>query len=320
MLATIVGLIFLTTFCAVVVVGLAVTGVQGSPRTELRRRLRLMAHQGTQALPPEVKSDILRQMTPADRMLSGMPFLSGLERKLDHAGLKMTITSFLTMTCTTALLTAAIVALATRTPWTALPAAAATLGGSSFFLRVLTQRRADRFTELFPEALTMIARSLRAGHSFNTAMQLVGTEIADPVGELFKAAYDQQMLGLRITDGLNGLNDRVESLDLRFFTTVISINSEIGGNLSEILEKLAETIRERIRIRKQVQVYTAQGRMSGYVLGALPIFAFIAFSILNPAYESALVKEPLGIYILAGALCMQLIGFAVIRNIIKIKI
>jgi len=119
---------------------------------------------------------------------------------------------------------------------------------------------------------------------------------------------------------LNSLNDRVDSLDFRFFTTVVSINSEIGGNLSEILEKLAETIKERIRIRKQVQVYTAQGRMSGFVLGALPIFAFLAFNVLNPQYESALIQEPLGVYILVGAVCLQLIGFVVIRSIIQIKI
>ena len=133
-------------------------------------------------------------------------------------------------------------------------------------------------------------------------------------------AYDQQQLGLRITDGLANLNERVESLDLRFFTTVVGINSEVGGNLSEVLEKLSVTIRERLRIRRQVRVYTAQGRMSGYILGALPVVAFVLFNILNPTYESVLIKEPMGIYVLVIAACMQLIGLLVIRNIIKIKI
>ena len=137
---------------------------------------------------------------------------------------------------------------------------------------------------------------------------------------MFKTAYDQQLLGLRITDTLVNLNNRIESLDLRFFTTVIGINSEIGGNLSEVLDKLALTIRERLRIRRQVRVYTAQGRMSGYVVGVLPVVAFIAFNILNPDYETVLIRERMGIYILAGAACLQLIGLLAIRNIINIKI
>jgi tight adherence protein B len=166
----------------------------------------------------------------------------------------------------------------------------------------------------------MVARSLRAGHSFTSAIQLIGQEIPDPVGELFKTAYEQQLLGLRITETLQNLNERIESLDLRFFTTAVAINNDVGGNLSDILENLAETIRERLKIRRQVKVYTAQGRMSGYVLGALPIVTFIIFNILNPKYESVLYKETMGRYVLAFAVFMQLIGFLVIRQIIKIRI
>ena len=320
MLFPIVALIFLTTFCLVVVVCLAVTGVKDSPRSELKRRLRQMARQGSQEMPAELRSEIVRETAPADRFLSHLPLLRGLDRKLDHAGLQLTISSFVTICAGLALAGAALAALLGRTIWFALPGAALTVLCCFGYLQIKARQRAERFTELFPEALTMISRSLRAGHSFNTAVQLVGSEIASPVGELFKTAYDQQVLGLRITDGLTNLNERVESLDLRFFTTVISINSEIGGNLSEILDKLSETITERLRIRKQVRVYTAQGRMSGYVLGALPIVAFIAFHVLNPDYESALTREPLGIYILAGAAFMQLLGLLVIRSIIKIKI
>jgi len=319
-LIPIVALIFLTTFCLVIIVFLAVTGVKDSPKSELKRRLRQMARQGHQEMPVELRSEILREMAPADRFLSRLPLLHGLDRKLDHAGLQLTISSFVTICAGLTLAGAALAALLARSIWFAPLGAALALLLCFGYLETKARQRAERFTELFPEALTMISRSLRAGHSFNTAVQLVGSEIANPVGELFKTAYDQQLLGLRITDGLNNLNERMESLDLRFFTTVIGINSEIGGNLSEILDKLSETIMERLRIRKQVRVYTAQGRMSGYVLGALPIVAYIAFNILNPGYESALTKEPLGIYILIGAVFMQLLGLLVIRSIIKIKI
>ena len=188
------------------------------------------------------------------------------------------------------------------------------------YLEVMKRRRIDKFTEHFPDALTMIARSLRAGHSFTSAIQLVGQELSDPVGELFKTAYDQQILGLRVTDALDNLNERIESLDLRFFTTAVGVNTEIGGNLAEVLDNLAQTIRERLRIRRQIRVYTAQGRMSGYVLAALPIVAFIMFNILIPGYEEVLLKEKLGRYVFILAGSMQLIGFLFIRKIINIRI
>ena len=320
MLFPIIALIFLTAFSLAIAVWLAASGAQASPKGELKRRLRQMARQSAREMPAELKSEITRGMTPADRFLSRLPLVADLDRKLDRAGVRLSMAAFVAVSLGLALAGGVLTGLATGSFYLALPAAALTVALCFGYLRAKTRRRVDRFTELFPEALTMISRSLRAGHSFNTAVQLVGSEVANPVGELFKTAYHQQVLGLRIIDGLNGLNGRIDSLDLRFFTTVISINSEIGGNLSEVLEKLAETIRERLRIRKQVRVYTAQGRMSGYVLGALPIFAFVLFNILNPSYESALLKETMGVYILLGAACLQLIGLLVIRNIIKIRI
>ena len=316
----IVSSIFLTVFCVLVAVYLGVSEVQDSPKSELRRRLRQMARKGTQEMPAELRSEITREIAPADRFLARLPLIGELDKKLDHAGLHLTVSAFVMIGAAAALACAALAVFLTGTALGALPAAGGSLLITLGFLRLKTQQRTDKFTELFPDALTMIARSLRAGHSFNTAIQLVGQEVPNPVGELFKVAYDQQQLGLRITDGLANLNERVESLDLRFFTTVVGINSEVGGNLSEVLEKLSVTIRERLRIRRQVRVYTAQGRMSGYILGALPVVAFVLFNILNPTYESVLIKEPMGIYVLVIAACMQLIGLLVIRNIIKIKI
>ncbi|MBC8018300.1 MAG: type II secretion system F family protein [Verrucomicrobia bacterium] len=320
MLFPIVAFIFLTAFCVLIAVYLGVAGIQASPKSELKRRLRHMAREGTQEMPAELRSEITRETAPLDRFLSRFSFTRNLDKKLDRAGLQLTVSAFVMITAALAVAGAAVAVLLTKSAFFGLPAAATSLLLAFGYLKFKTQRRAEKFTELFPDALTMIARTLRAGHSFNTAVQLVGQETPNPVGELFKTAYDQQLLGLRITDGLNNLNERVESLDLRFFTTVISINSEVGGNLSEILDKLSITIRERLRIRRQVRVYTAQGRMSGYVLGALPIIAFVAFNILNPTYESALIKEPMGIYALVLAACMQLVGLLIIRNIIKIKI
>jgi tight adherence protein B len=316
----IVALIFLTAFCVFIAIYLGVVEKQASPKAELKRRLQRMARSRTKEMPEELRSEITKETTPADRFLARLPFTRNLDKTLDHAGLKVTVSVFVIITAALAIACAAAVILRTWSVLFGMLAATTVVLLAKVFLNFKTQRRSDKFTELFPDALTMIARSLRAGHSFTTAVQLVGQEVPSPVGELFKTAYDQQLLGLRITDGLTNLNERIDSLDLRFFTTVVCINAEIGGNLSEVLDKLAVTIQERLRIRRQVQVYTAQGRMSGYVLGALPIVAFIAFNTLNSEYESTLIKEPMGIYILVFAACMQLIGLLIIRNIIKIKI
>jgi tight adherence protein B len=313
-------LIFLTAFSVFLAIYFVLVEKQSSPKAELKRRLQRMARSGAKELPDEVRAEITRETSATDKFFAQLGPTRNLDRKLDQAGLQMTVTSFVAISFLLALACATAVLLRTHSLVFSAVTALATIAAAEFFLRFKKQKRTDRFTEQFPDALTMISRSLRAGHSFTTAIQLVGQEIPSPVGELFKTAYDQQLLGLRITDALTNINERIESLDLKFFTTVVSINADTGGNLSEILDKLSLTIRERLRIRRQVSVYTAQGRMSGYVLGALPLIAFVAFNILNPEYESALLSEPLGKYILAFAACMQLIGLFVIRNIIRIRI
>ena len=320
MLLPIAALTFLTVVCLFLAVYLWLLEKRRSPKTELKRRLQRMARSGAKEMPEELRAEITRETRPFDRLLTRLPLTRDLDKKLDHAGMHISVSLFITLTAASAIASTALVILSTGSILLGMLTALASLLLAHLFLRLQIQRRKDRFTELFPDALTMIARSLRAGHAFTTSVQLVGQEVPAPVGELFKTAYDQQLLGLRMTDGLSNLNERMDSLDLRFFTTVIGINAEIGGNLAEILEKLALTIRERLKIRRQVQVYTAQGRMSGYVVGVLPIVAFVAFNMINPEYESALLKEPMGIYVLLFAACMQLLGLLIIRNIIRIKI
>jgi tight adherence protein B len=188
------------------------------------------------------------------------------------------------------------------------------------FLLYKKSVREKMFMEQFPDALTMIARSIRAGHSLSGAVEVVGTELSDPIGELFKTAYEQQKLGLNVAESLQNMNERIVSMDLRFLTTAVSINTSVGGNLAEILDKLSETVRERLRIRRQVQVFTAQGRLSGYVLAALPIAAFFGMNFMIPGYEDILLEEQMGNLLLLIGLLMQFVGFLVIRKIINIRI
>jgi len=295
--------------------------VQESPKAELKRRLRRMARSDSRGgMSEELRTEILKETPPLDQFLSKFPYLRNLDKLMDQAGVKITAAKFLMLTAIASLVAFLLSLVLYKMILVSLVVFGVIFVAPFLYLEYLKGRRVERFTELFPEALTMIARSLRAGHSFTSAIQLVGQEIADPVGTIFKNAYDQQQLGLRATDALANMNERLESLDLRFFTTAVGINTEVGGNLAEILDKLAETIRERQRIRRQVRVYTAQGRMSGYILACLPIIAFILFRFMLPGYEDELLNSTKGKIVLAVAATMQLIGFFVIRKIVNIRI
>ncbi|MBU5637874.1 type II secretion system F family protein [Geomonas sp. Red69] len=320
MLVPIVALVFLTTLCASSAISLYILQRNASARTQLRRRLQQMARGTTGEIQPELREALARKARQAGELMTRLPQARQMGRRLEQAGIDIPPALLATAVVSAAVLLAAVTALETGSLPAALPAAAVPLLSAEVVIRVKTSRRIARFTELFPDALGMIARSLRAGQSLTTAIQLVGEEVPEPTGTLFRIAYEQQQLGLRLVDALATMNQRIESMDLRFFTTVVAINSDIGGNLSELLDKLAVTIKERLKIRRQVRVYTAQGRLSGYVLGALPLVAFVSFTLLSPEYEKELLKEPLGLYILAFATLLQLVGLVIIRKIIRIQI
>ena len=319
MLLPILALIFLAVFCASCAAGLLLVERSFSPRTELKRRLQQMS--GTAGdFPVELRDLVRRNADRAGEFLTRLPHGRRLEKRLQRAAIALPPALLLAAGGAAALCLAVLAALRTRSiPFGVLAGAALPLA-MELFLRAKISQRTAQFTEQFPDALNMIARSLRAGHSFPTAVQLVGEELPPPLGALFKTAYEQQQLGLRMIDALSAMNDRIDSMDLRFFTTLVAVNADIGGNLSELLDRLALTIRERLRIRRQVQVYTAQGRLSGYVLGALPVIAFAIFNFVSPDYERTLLREPMGLTILALAALLQLAGLLAIGKIIRIRI
>lgn len=318
--------VIVLTFVAVLLVLIAAyltfTAAKESPAAELRRRLRRMAiNNRLEALPDGLRVEIIKEIPRFERLLARVPLLRNIDKLLDQAGVKTTPPKFLLMTIAATLAGFVLGYSLRRDYMLGLIVAACAVVAPFIYLNIMKVKRAEKFTEQLPDALTMISRSLRAGHSITSAIELVGQEVAAPLGELFKTAFDQQNLGLRVVDTLTNMTERINSIDLRFFVTVIAINTEVGGNLAEILDRLADTIRQRLTIRRQVRVYTAQGRMSGYLLAALPIVAFIMMHfVMIPGYEDPLIKEQQGRYILMGAAVSQFIGFLVIRKIINIRI
>jgi tight adherence protein B len=187
-------------------------------------------------------------------------------------------------------------------------------------LRYKRTNRLYKFEEHFPEALDLLSRAIRAGHAFSAGMKMVADELGEPVGPEFRKAFDEQNYGLPLKESFNNLCERIPLLDVRFFATAVLIQRETGGNLSEILDNLANVVRERFKIRRQVRVHTAHGRFTGYVLMALPAFLAIALSFINPEHMNLLFEEKLGHLMIVVCIVMQAVGFIWIKQVIKIEV
>jgi tight adherence protein B len=182
------------------------------------------------------------------------------------------------------------------------------------------KQRFDQFLELLPDALDLISRSLSAGHAFAESLHMVSTEMPEPIAGEFRKTYEEQNLGLSLKLALENLVDRVPLLDLRMCVTAVMIQRETGGNLAEILEKVAYTIRERFRIMGDLKTLTTSSRISAWLLCGLPIFVAIGVTLMNPDYMSVLWKDPRGHYLIGTALIMQVTGMFIVRKILDIKI
>jgi tight adherence protein B len=187
----------------------------------------------------------------------------------------------------------------------------------------LVKRRSSRlkaFEEQFPEALDLVSRAIRAGHSFQAALGMVADELKPPVGPEFRKMFDQQNFGLPLREALEGLAARVPIVDVKFFVTAVTIQRETGGNLAEILDSLSAVVRERFKIKRQVRVHTAHGRVTGLVLLALPVFLAVALSVINPDHMRPLFQERMGQTMIVATIVMQAIGFVWIRRVIRIEV
>lgn len=192
--------------------------------------------------------------------------------------------------------------------------------GPVLFVQFKRSRRFGKFEKGLPEALDLVVGALRAGHSFSAAMGLVARECAEPVGSEFRATFDEQNFGLDVRTSLDNLVARVPLQDLKIAVTAIIIQRESGGNLAEVLEKTSYMIRQRFRLKKQIMVHTAQGRLTGLILTILPIALGFGLYLLNPENMSLLWRREIGIKLLIAAGISLAIGTACIQKIVHIKI
>ncbi len=189
-----------------------------------------------------------------------------------------------------------------------------------FFLRWKKNRKTLKFEKHMPEAMEVLARSLRSGHTLSSTLELVAQEIPAPLGKEMRIAYEEQRLGLSVSQALRRMSERVASQDLRYFVTAVLIQAETGGNLAEILENIGLLIRERLTLKGKVRALTAEGRFSAYILTALPIFTFCALFYLNRPYIMTLLINPLGVKILTTGIMSIIFGFLLMKKMVTIKV
>jgi tight adherence protein B len=288
--------------------------------TAIENRLDILTGTGT---PAAKKSEASVLASPLNDVPSALEEFVlrffNLRAFLQQADTQLTPTKFLVMSGVLAGGTTLLL------PICGLPVAVAPLGVvfgvlPFLFFYLKRKRRLAQFGKQLPEALELISRALRAGHSLASGFKLVADEMGAPISTEFERCYEAQNFGIPLEDAINEMTERVPNLDLRFFATAIILQRQTGGDLAEILDKIGYLVRERFKIWGQIQALTGEGRLSGIVLLALPPALFVVMWRLNPGYCMALFTDPMGHQMLAGAVIMQILGALVIRKIVNIKV
>ena len=319
---TIVAITFVGVLALIVgVYWLFVARVEQAEGAELRARLK--HSEGTVAA--KKKARLLKPMEQFSSVSSLNTALGKLgrisqpiQRDLTQAGLSISVSTVLLSAVFLASLMYLIVRFFLFSSILAIAAAVAASLVPLIVLRRMRNRRLLKFEEQFPEAVDLLGRSLRAGHAFTTGVLMAAEEIPAPVGEEFKRLYDQQNFGMSLPDALHGFAARIPLIDARFFATAVLTQRETGGNLGEVLDNLAGVIRERFKVKRQVRVLTAHGRITGWILAGFPPALAAGLFVIAPQHMSLLITDPLGVQMIIGALTLQIIGTMIIRKLVNI--
>ena len=267
-----------------------------------------------------LRDEQLSEIPALDQLLRRSARVSDLQKLLEQASLPMRAGNFLGISALAGVAAAIIAyALSGRADvgWIALLVG---LVLPYSYASVRRNKRFEKFEELFPEAIDTLARAVRAGHAFTTALEMITAEVAEPISGEFRQLYEEQKFGMPVRDALMNLTERVPLVDVKFFVTAVMLQRETGGNLAEILDNLSYVIRERFKIQRQVRVYTAQGRLTMALLMGMPPIIVTAMLLLNPSFIRPLFADPLGHTLLVGGITLQTIGYFVIRKIIRIQV
>ncbi|MBZ5721889.1 MAG: type II secretion system F family protein [Acidobacteriia bacterium] len=297
---------------------------QRSSRARLIRERLATVEKAAERNPSEelalLRDEMLSEIPALDSLLRRSGRISSLQTTLSQADLDMRAGNFL-MVC---LGTGAVIGLGVMlaSGYAIIGWAAAFLGGffPYSFASYRRNKRFQKFEELFPEAIDTLARAVRAGHAFTTAVEMISTEVAEPISSEFRKLFEEQKFGLPVRDALMNLTERMPLVDVKFFVTAVMLQRETGGNLAEILDNLSYVIRERFKIMRQVRVYTAQGRLTMMLLMGLPPVIVVTMLVFNPSFIRPLFADPIGHVLIVLGITLQTFGYFVIRKIIQIQV
>lgn len=290
----------------------------------IRQQLRELSAKGirnqNQMVDITRKPRSLSDVSWLNQILLGIPSLHKLDRLLQQSKLPFPLGVFLLASVVLAFTGFFFSSLVTRSYLISLPISAALGVAPFFYLSMKVKGRIKKFERQLPEALDLIARSLKAGHAFSGGLQMVAEEFSDPISGEFAKVLDEINFGVGVKEALTNLVERVDCADLKLFVVAIAIQRETGGDLCEILEKISRLIRERFKLQGRIRTLSAEGKLSAAMLVGIPIFVALAISVVNPDYIRVLVTDTLGKVLVSFSLIMMFVGIAVMKKIIAIKV
>jgi len=295
--------------------------LRGTERKKIQERLREDdARRQTQKLEQSIRKQNPNEKTFFELLIGRISLTGKIDRWIEQANVNFTAARFL-RNVGLATLAAVVIPLLLKLPtWLTCVLPCIVFYLPIWVLRFKAQRRMAKLVNQLPDVFDLISQALRAGHSLASGVQLIGKQLPDPAGLEFSRIFYEQNLGIKIEEALTNFANRTDQLDIRFFVTAVLIQRQTGGDLAEILDKISDVIRERIKIMGQVKALTAEGRLSGWVLGIMPFFVFAVSYFLNPEYASVLLYERSGQMMLVAALFFEIVGALVIKKIVNIKI
>lgn len=323
-MAIIIGLSFLGVFAVVVAIMFA-TGSSSDKEAKqviatLDSALATETPENREAIGDFRKNETLSGIPWLNKKLGTLQLAPSLYKLLSQADLKWTIGALLSMSAACFVFPGYLVYLKLHNMLIAVGVGAVLSMAPIGFVMWKRNKRFDKFLAGLPESLDLMVSALRAGHSLIAAMGLVAREVPDPVGTEFKSTFEEQNFGLELKSALDNMLNRVPLQDLRIVCTAIMIQKESGGNLAEVLDKTAHVIRERFRLKRQIMVHTAQGRLTGWILTALPVFLAVGLYFINPGMMSLLWTRPIGIKLIWTAAGMIIVGGFIIRQIVNMDV
>lgn len=294
---------------------------QAAAHSAIRDRLKSATRRpGVAGLTVFKKGPRLSGVPALNAMLESSTKVSGhLQRLIEQSGVKVNVGTVVLASACCGALVYLLLNWTTHTVLAPLLLACIAACGPYAFLRHKATKRMQRFEELFPEAVGLVIRALRAGHAFTTGLAMVAEELGDPVGPEFRLVYDHQNFGMPLEEALKTFALRIPILDVRFFVTAVLTQRDAGGNLAEVLENICSVIRDRFKVKRQVRVVTAHARITGAVLAGMPPFAALALFFISPSHMKTLWTDPLGIRLVLIAVVLQILGALIIRRIVDIE-